>query len=70
MPQEGDAELYTNSSDASFVLLDGQAFVEAPGNHPATAQRKTAQPKKLPASTVPMRMDYYQAKTGGGDPPA
>ena len=33
-PQGGGQELYTTSSDASFVLLDGQPFVEAPGNHP------------------------------------
>ncbi len=67
-PQGGGQELYTSSSDASFVLLDGQPFVEYPGNHPVTSSMKAVKTKRLPASTVPVRVDYYQAKTADGPP--
>ena len=67
-PQEGGEELYTSSSDASFVLLDGQPFIDAPGNHPVTNRQKEVRPKKLPPSTAPIRVDYYQAKNAEGPP--
>ena len=68
VPQGGGEELYTSSSDASFVMLDGRPFLEWPGDHPASATLKTLHTKKLPAITAPVRVDYYQAKNGVGDP--
>ena len=68
LPQDGSRELYTSSSDASFVLLDGRPFLEWPGNHAADATLKTLHAKKLPPTTAPARIDYYQAKDAEGDP--
>ena len=67
-PQGGGQDIYTSSSDASFVLLDGQPFVDWPGNHPVTPSLKALKTKKLPAITAPLRVDYYQAKTADGPP--
>ena len=68
LPQSGSAELYTSSSDASFVMLDGRPFLDWPGNHPATATLKTLHTKKLPPSATPVRLDYFQAKNAEGEP--
>ena len=67
-PQSGGAELYTSSSDASFVLVDGRPFLDWPGDHSANATLKTLHAKKLPPTTAPIRIDYYQSKNAEGDP--
>ena len=64
-PTSGDVELFTNSADASFVLINDQPFTEWTGAPSMNVFDKTLHGKQLPASTVPVKIDYYQAKAGG-----
>ena len=64
-PTAGDVELFTNSADASFVLINEQPFTEWTGAPSMNVFEKEVHGKKLPASAVPVRIDYYQAKGGG-----
>ena len=64
-PTNGDVELFTNSADASFVLINDQPFTEWTGAPSMNVFDKTLHGRKLPASTVPVKIDYYQAKAGG-----
>ena len=64
-PTSGEVELFTNSADASFVLINDQPFTEWTGAPSMNVFDKTLHGRKLPASTVPVKIDYYQAKAGG-----
>ena len=64
-PTKGEVELFTNSADASFVLINDQPFTEWTGAPSMNVFDKTLHGRKLPASTVPVKIDYYQAKAGG-----
>ena len=67
-PTATDVELSTSSSDASFVQVNDQLFVESPGKHSPTGAEKSLRPKKLPASPTPVKIDYYHAKGDDGEP--
>ena len=64
-PTKGDVELFSNSADASFVLVNDQPFTEWTGAPSMNVFEKAIHGKKLPVSPVPVRIDYYQAKGGG-----
>jgi tetratricopeptide (TPR) repeat protein len=68
-PMSGDMELFTNSADASFVLINNEPFVDWTGRPSGNATDKGLRFKKLAASAEPIKVDYYQAKGGGDDPP-
>ena len=69
MPTAGDAELFSNSTDASFVLVNDQPFTDWTGAPSMNVFEKVVRGKKLPASTAPVKIDYYQAKGGSMVPP-
>ena len=54
--------LYTLSSDASFVLVNGQCVLSAPGTHGARANEKTATMATIMCKTPLTRIDYYHVK--------
>ncbi len=62
--------LYTLSSDASFVLVDDAYQFGWPGQHSPAANADTVPGKEVPCSSEWTKIDYYQAKGGGGGPPA
>ena len=64
-PTSGDVELFTNSADASFVLINEQLFTEWTGAPSMNVFEKEVHGKKLPASAVRVKIDYYQTKAGG-----
>ena len=64
-PTTTDMELFSNSADASFVLINDQLFTEWTGAPSMNVFDKAIHGKKLPASVVPVKIDYYQAKAGG-----
>ncbi len=68
-PTDGDVELFTNSTDASFVLINDQPFIDWTGPPSGNATEKGLHARRLPVSAVPVKVDYYQAKGGGGEPP-
>ena len=65
-PTDTDILVGTTSEDASFVLVNDQLFVEAPGKHEMVHSMKEFHPKKLPASAAPIKIDYYYAKSNEG----
>ncbi len=67
-PTNADNLIATSSWDASFVLVNDQLFLDAPGKHPLAHSLKELHTKKLPASAVPIKIDYYYAKGNEGDP--
>ena len=67
-PTNGDVELFTNSADSSFILVNDQLFTEWTGHTPANVNEKSLRSKKLPASSEPVKVDYYQAKNGEANP--
>ena len=69
MPPDGGVELFSNSTDASFVLVNDQPFTDWTGAPSMNVFEKGVRAKKLPASTVPVKIDYYQAKAGSMVPP-
>ena len=68
-PTASEMELFTNSTDSSFVLLNDQLFVDWTGKPNGNMNEKGLVSKKLPPSAEPIKLDYYQAKGGGADPP-
>lgn len=68
--QEQTMEMFTNSSDASFVLFDGQLRLEWPGTHRRATTREGMEEitrrVTLPAGNV--RVEYYHAKASDGQP--
>lgn len=68
-PTGTDVELFTNSADASFVLINDQPFTDWTGSPSTNVFVKGVRGKKLPASAVPVKIDYYQAKGEGALPP-
>jgi tetratricopeptide (TPR) repeat protein len=68
-PLSGDMEIFTNSTDASFILINNQLFTDWTGRPSGNALDKGLRFRKLPASTEPIKVDYYQAKDGAEQPP-
>jgi tetratricopeptide (TPR) repeat protein len=68
-PAPAEMEIFSNSSDSSFVLVNGQYFTDWTGNASANATDKSLRSKKLPASSEPVKVDYYQFKGSGDAPP-
>lgn len=66
-PEGGDLVLYTLSSDASFVLVNDRLALEWPGIHGPAANLKTVRSKAVACSQGYTKIDYYQAKVGGGE---
>ncbi|MEI6083410.1 MAG: tetratricopeptide repeat protein [Verrucomicrobiota bacterium] len=60
--------LYTLSSDASFVLVNGKYEFGWPGEHPSVANAKTVNSQAVSCAGPLTRIDYYQAKTAGNHP--
>ncbi len=54
--------LYTQSCDASFVLVNGQPVLGWPGKHKAIANMKTVPQRSVPVNGPFTRIDYYHAK--------
>jgi tetratricopeptide (TPR) repeat protein len=65
-PGGGDTDFYTLSSDASFVLVNDKPALEWPGVHSPDANFKTMRSKPAACSAGFTKVDYYQAKIGGG----
>lgn len=65
-PEGGGVVFYTLSSDASFVLVNDKLALEWPGIHPPVADLKTLRSKEADCSQGLTKIDYYQAKIGGG----
>ena len=55
--------LYTISSDASFVLVNGNYEFGWPGEHPPISNADTVHTKTIACTGPLMRIDYYHAKT-------
>jgi tetratricopeptide (TPR) repeat protein len=68
-PTSSDMELFTNSADSSFILVNNEPFIDWTGRPSGNSTDKALHFKKLPASADPVKIDYYQAKGGGDDPP-
>jgi tetratricopeptide (TPR) repeat protein len=68
-PASREMEIFSNSSDSSFVLINGQYFTDWTGTPSANATDKSLRFKKLPASTEPVKVDYYHFKGSGDAPP-
>ncbi len=68
-PMAGDTELFTDSTNASFVLVNDQLFVAWTGPPNENRRAKDLLAKRLPASKEPIKLDYYQAKGSGAEPP-
>lgn len=62
--------LFTQSSDASFVLVNGQYVLGWPGKHKAEANAKTVPQKTVPSAGPFTRIDYYHAKGEDTNQPA
>jgi tetratricopeptide (TPR) repeat protein len=62
--------LYTLSSDASFVLVNGQCVLSSPGSHGARATERTAPMVTIKCATPLTRIDYYHVKAGSLHPPS
>lgn len=65
-PNGGDTDFYTLSSDASFVLVNDKPALDWPGIHSPDANFKTMRSKTASCSPGFTKIDYYQAKVGGG----
>jgi len=61
--------LYTLSSDASFVLVNGLCVLSSPGTHGARANEKTAPMVTIKCPTPLTRIDYYHVKSDSAHPP-
>jgi len=61
--------LYTLSSDASFVLVNGQCVLSAPGTHAARGNEKNTPMATVKASGPLTRIDYYHVKADDGNRP-
>jgi tetratricopeptide (TPR) repeat protein len=59
--------LYTLSSDASFVLVGNLFDFGWPGYHSPWADARTMHSKKIACTPDFTRIDYFQAKAGGGE---
>ena len=57
--------LYTISSDASFVLVNGKNELEWPGEHNASANANNVHSQTITCTGPLTRIDYYHAKTSG-----
>jgi len=66
-PEGGNILFYTLSSDASFVLVNDKLALDWPGIHSPAADLKTVRSKEVPCSPGLTKIDYYQAKIGGGE---
>ena len=55
--------LYTISSDASFVVVNGTYEFGWPGEHPAHATAASVHSKTITCTSPLTRIDYYHAKT-------
>ncbi len=66
-PEGGNLILYTLSSDASFVLVDGKPELEWPGIHSGYANLQTVRKQSVPCNMGFTRIAYYQAKVGEGE---
>ena len=64
-PTSGDVELFTNSSDASFILVNDQPFIDWTGPRAGNINEKRSAPRSSRPRTKPVKIDYYQAKNGG-----
>lgn len=62
VPQAGDFLFFTSSQDASFLLIDGQTVVAAPGRHGPAGQARIKGQIKLTAG--PHQFDYWHAASG------
>jgi TolA-binding protein len=60
--------LYTQSSDASFVFVNGKLEFGWPGRHGGWATAETVNRKTVTVAGPVTRIDYYQGKMDG-DPP-
>ena len=65
---KGELELYTMSSDASFVLVNGSMILDWPGEHAGSSNSKKVHAKSVPADGTPVKIDYYSAKGDAGPP--
>lgn len=63
-----ELNLYTVSSDASFVLVDGKYEFGWPGEHGPRLNSKTAPTKAIKPGAPFTRIDYYHAKTAASPP--
>ena len=59
-------KLYTMSSDASFVVVNGKFEFGWPGEHPSDANVKNVHAKVVPVAGPWTKIEYYHAKTGNG----
>jgi tetratricopeptide (TPR) repeat protein len=73
-PKGGTLRIYTRSSDASFVLVDGKELLSWPGMHDVgtTSGHGKITDKNLRLANIPCskgvtKIEYYQAKYSGGD---
>ena len=66
-PDGGDLVLYTLSSDASFLLANGNPTLDWPGIHSPVADLKSVRTARVPCLPGFTKIDYYQAKIGGGE---
>lgn len=57
-------QLFTLSSDASFVVVNDNFEFGWPGVHPPWADLKSVHAKEIPCTPGLMKIDYYHAKTG------
>jgi len=60
--------LYTVSSDASFVLVNGKYEFGWPGEHPSRTNAKNVQSASVSCAGPLTRIDYYHAKSAGQQP--
>jgi len=66
-PDGGSLVLYTLSSDASFVLVNDKLALEWPGVHGPGANLKSVKSANVAVQPGFTKIDYHQAKIGGGD---
>jgi TolA-binding protein len=62
VPKGGNYAFFTSSEDASFLLVDGQEVVSAPGRHFPSGQANFKGQVMLKAGVV--RFDYWHAASG------
>lgn len=60
----GTYAFFTSSQDASFLLIDGQLVVSAPGRHGPIYQARPDHRKELRLSAGPHSFEYYHAALG------
>ena len=62
VPLAGNCTFFTSSQDCSFLLIDGQQVVAAPGSHPPDLRARRSGIVKL--AEGPHRFEYYHAAQG------